>query len=152
MDTAKNISCMKTVVVIIFSCFFLFIATQSVFCQQEKSKMLVQSINNTQNKTINNLSVIAYSGKIYLMWLVKGQQKNCTFFIERSVDSEHFEIKAAKSGYPSPFDKTIMYCYVDSTPFQLLLSDNNFAFEKELSQSCIVMLTQLLFKCKVIIG
>src|SRR3989339_828956 len=119
MDTAKNISCMKTVVVIIFSCFFLFIATQSVFCQQEKSKMLVQSINNTQNKTINNLSVIAYSGKIYLMWLVKGQQKNCTFFIERSVDSEHFEIKAAKSGYPSPFDKTIMYCYVDSTPFQM---------------------------------
>lgn len=112
-------SWIRKVIATSFLCLIFTFANQPVWSQMQQYCMIVQSVDNPENKTISSFSMLEYSGKIYLKWIVQCQRQNCIFLIERSIDGRNFELLTIKDGYGISVDVPIMYSFVDSLPIQM---------------------------------
>ena len=62
------------------------------------------------------------SGKVYINWKISGENTNCLFFVQRSVNNRPFETIEIKDGIKTDPSLTILYCFIDEEPAEGVLN------------------------------
>lgn len=69
--------------------------------------------------TITNIvsfTAINNEGKVYLKWLVKDQQHDGLYLIERAEDGKNFDIVGIKESVGTTLKSALLYCFTDVSP------------------------------------
>jgi hypothetical protein len=74
------------------------------------------SLIEDKNNVIASFSPVFNSGKTYVRWLVKNDEKDGVFVIERSRDGVEFEALGFKDRVGSPLCVNLFYSFIDETP------------------------------------
>ena len=74
------------------------------------------SLIKDNNDVIASFSPVHNSGKTYIRWLVKNDEKDGVFVIERSKDGIDFEALGFKDRVGSPLCVNLFYSFVDEQP------------------------------------
>jgi ribonucleotide monophosphatase NagD (HAD superfamily) len=74
------------------------------------------SLIEDKNNVIASFSPVFNSGKTYVRWLVKNDEKDGVFVIERSRDGVDFEALGFKDRVGSPLCVNLFYSFIDEAP------------------------------------
>ncbi|MFH2143174.1 MAG: hypothetical protein ABIJ97_12175 [Bacteroidota bacterium] len=107
----KNITKSKLSFVLFCALFLLFF--NSGFSQSTLASNLLLSENRTEYDDFLEFTAKKYDTVVYLSWVVKTDEKDYTFIIQRSYDKIEFETLGFKNAFGSKEKINILYCFSD---------------------------------------
>ncbi len=97
---------------------FLALAMGAVFtCSaQRESDVADFSSRSYASSNIQNLNIVFNANKVYINWMVKGEQNDGVYLIERSIDGKEFTAIGYKEVIASSLE--LLYSWIDTSPIE----------------------------------